>query len=343
MASSVPFVPQRVLVTGGAGYIGSHIVRQLGEAGHHVTVYDNLSSGHPEAVLYGELVQGELSDSARLGALFEKGEFDAVIHFAASIVVPESVSDPLKYYQNNTINTVGLLGVCQAFGVDRLVFSSTAAVYGTPDRSPIPEDARLRPENPYGWSKLMSEQAMWDLSRASRFRHVILRYFNAAGADPQGRIGECHEPETHLIPLALQVASGRRDHLMVFGNDYPTPDGTCVRDYVHVEDLASAHLAALNYLVAGGEPAVLNCGYGHGFSVREVIDTVRRVTGHALPVIDAERRAGDPAELVADNRRIRTTLGWTPRYDDLEQIVAHAWAWEQNQAAARASSRNSDS
>jgi UDP-glucose 4-epimerase len=324
----------KLFVTGGAGYIGSHVVRQLGEAGHEILVYDNLSSGHRAAVLHGELVVADLADEARLDAALSRERFDAVLHFAAHIEVSESVKDPLKYYANNTANTVSLLQACQRHQVDRFVFSSTAAVYGPSETRLIAEDNQLSPENPYGWSKLMSEQAMSDLARAGDFRYVALRYFNAAGADPQARIGECHEPETHLIPLALQVASGRRKRLQLFGTDYPTADGTCVRDYIHVEDLASAHLAALNYLLEGGAATVLNCGYGHGYSVREVVEATRRITGHAVPVDEVARRAGDPAELVADPRRIRERLDWTPRFDDLDTIIRDAWAWEQRYAAS---------
>ncbi len=319
----------KVLVTGGAGYIGSHIVRQLGEAGHAVTVYDNLSTGHAWAVLHGTLVRGDLADRDRVRRVVKDGGFDAVIHMAAHIVVPESVADPVKYYTNNTRNTLDLLQVCSEAGVPRMIFSSTAAVYGIPQDSPIRESAPLAPINPYGASKMMSERMLMDLAAAGGPDYVSLRYFNVAGADPQARIGQATPGATHLIKVACEAAAGLRDGLTVFGGDYPTPDGTCIRDYIHVEDLAAAHLAALDYLERGGENAVLNCGYGHGYSVSEVLDTVRRVTGRHLQIEPGQRRAGDPPELVADNTLIRQTLDWTPLHDDLEKIVGTAWRWEQ--------------
>lgn len=318
----------KVLVTGGAGYIGSHVVRQLGEAGHRVVVYDNLSTGHEWAVLSSELVVGDLADREKLARLFEQHRFDAVLHFAAHIVVPESVSDPLKYYANNTRNTLGLLELCDRFKLQHFVFSSTAAVYGMPETVPVSEDAPLAPINPYGASKGMSERMLTDLAAASSLKYVILRYFNVAGAALDGRIGQATPEATHLIKVACQAAVGIRPGVSIFGTDYPTPDGTCIRDYIHVEDLAEAHVMALDYLGAGGKSQILNCGYGHGYSVREVVDSVQRISGVDFPVRLAGRRTGDPPELVADSRRIKEVLNWQPRHDDLETIVRTALAWE---------------
>jgi UDP-glucose 4-epimerase len=324
-----------VLVTGGAGYIGSHVVVQLAEAGHRVVVYDNLSSGFPWAVLGGELVVGDLADRQRLAELFRAHRFESVLHFAAHIIVPESVEKPLKYYGNNTRNTLGLLETCAEFGVKNFVFSSTAAVYGIPETMPIAESAPLQPINPYGASKMMSERMLVDLAAVSAMRYVILRYFNVAGADEAGRIGQATAEATHLIKVACQVAAGLRPALTIFGTDYPTPDGTCIRDYVHVVDLARAHLDALAYLSDGGASAILNCGYQRGTSVREIVDVVRKVSGVPFTVHVGERRPGDPPELVAANERIRQTLGWQPRLDDLERMVASAWRWEQRLAEKR--------
>ena len=328
----------KVLVTGGAGYIGSHVVRQLGEAGHQVVVYDNLSTGNAWAVLHGELVQGDLQDRERLSALMAAGGFEAVLHFAASIVVPESVADPLKYYGNNTRNTLGLLELIRAHRIPRYVFSSTAAVYGMPEGGAIDEDAPLAPINPYGASKMMSERMCMDLAATGGLDYVILRYFNVAGADPQARSGQAFPDATHLIKVACEAAVGSRPGLSVFGTDYPTPDGTCVRDYIHVEDLARAHVMALDHLAGGGPSAVMNCGYGHGYSVREVVETVQRIAGVCFPVEETGRRPGDPAALVADSGRIRRLLGWTPAYDDLATIVSHALAWERRYQARRPAS-----
>lgn len=318
----------KVLVTGGAGYIGSHVVRQLGEAGHDIVVFDNLSTGYPWAVTAGELVVGDLADEAALEDLFSSHRFEAVLHFAANIVVPESVANPLKYYGNNTRNTLNLLKAVQAHNVPYMVFSSTAAVYGMPEQTVLTEDLPLAPINPYGASKMMSERMIMDLAAASGLNYVILRYFNVAGANPDGLLGQATPEATHLIKVACECVTGQRDGMSVFGTDYDTRDGTCVRDYIHVEDLAKAHVMALDYMANGGGSRVLNCGYGRGFTVREVIDVVKRKSGVDFPVTETGRRAGDPEALMADNTRIRETLGWTPDYDDLDTIVGTALAWE---------------
>lgn len=318
-----------ILVVGGAGYIGSHMVKHLGRSGYHVTTLDNLYSGHRDAVLAGDFVQADLADREQLKALFSRGAFDAVMHFAAHIEVGESVRLPAKYYQNNVSKTLTLLEAMVEAKVPRFIFSSTAAIFGMPERTPIDEDQPKKPINPYGRSKLMIEEALEDFDRAYGLKSVCLRYFNAAGADPEGQLGERHDPETHLIPICLQVASGRRPEMAVFGTDYDTPDGTCIRDYVHVADLCSAHALALEQLLQGGDSRRYNLGNGEGFSVREVIDTVARVTGKSLNVREEARRAGDPARLIADSRRARQELGWNPQYADLATIVAHAWAFEE--------------
>lgn len=318
----------KILVTGGAGYIGSHAVRQLSEAGYRVVAYDNLATGHRRAVLYGELVVGDVTDKAALRHLFARHRFDAVLHFAAHTIVPESVSEPLRYYRNNTYGTLCLIDACWEFGVDKLVFSSSATVYGNPPHISVGEDAPLLPINPYGASKMMAERVMTDLGAASSFRYVILRYFNVAGADPAGRTGQACPQGTHLIKNACRVALGQRAKLTIFGDDYATPDGTCFRDYVHVEDSARAQLDALRHLTEGGNSLVLNCGYGHGISVREVIAAVQRVSGVDFPVEVRPRRPGDPPNLVANNNKIKAALGWRPQYDDLEFIISTAFAWE---------------
>ena len=318
-----------VLVTGGAGYIGSHVVRLLRAAGYQPVAYDDLSTGHPWAVLDAELVVADLAESARLAALFEQRRFAAVLHFAAHVSVEESVRDPAKYYRNNTLNALGLFELAARHGVASLVFSSTAAVYGEPRTACVDETAPLAPINPYGASKMMAERMLQDLARATGLRYAILRYFNVAGADPEARIGQATPGSGHLIKVACATALGQRPHMFIHGTDYPTPDGTCVRDYIHVDDLAQAHLDALDYLARGGASTVLNCGYGHGHSVREVIEAVRKASGVDFRVEEGPRRAGDPSALVASNRRIGEVLGWRPRHDDLDYIVRTAWRWEQ--------------
>lgn len=318
----------KVLVTGGAGYIGSHVVRQLAQAGHDIVVFDNLSTGYRWAVTAGELVVGDLADESAVNDLFSEHRFEAVLHFAANIVVPESVANPLKYYSNNTRNTLNLLKAIERHQVPYVVFSSTAAVYGMPEQTVLTEDLPLAPINPYGASKMMSERMIMDLAAASDLNYVILRYFNVAGANPDGLLGQATPEATHLIKVACECVTGQRDGMSVFGTDYGTRDGTCVRDYIHVEDLAKAHVMALDYMAEGGESKVLNCGYGRGFTVREVIDVVKQQSGVDFPVAETERRAGDPEALMADNSRIKAVLGWTPDYDDLQTIVKTALAWE---------------
>jgi UDP-glucose 4-epimerase len=318
-----------LLVTGGAGYIGSQMVHELVDAGERVVVLDDLSTGFRWAVPEdAPLVIGETGDQALVARLIRDHQVDSIIHFAASIVVPDSVRDPLGYYRNNAVNSRALIESAVRNGIRHFVFSSTAAVYGNPAAVPIGEDAPTLPISPYGWSKLMTEIMLRDASHAHRMGHVILRYFNVAGADPQGRTGQSSAAATHLIKVAAETALGLRPKLEIFGTDYPTPDGTCIRDYIHVSDLADAHKLALHYLRSGGTPLTLNCGYGHGFSVREVIETVQRVSAIDFKVENAPRREGDPARIVAASERIRDALGWYPRYDDLPTIVAHALAWE---------------
>jgi UDP-glucose 4-epimerase len=316
------------LVTGGAGYIGSHVLRQLSEAGERVVVLDNLSTGFAEAVMVGELIVGDVADRALVKRVLQQYDVDTIMHFAAHTVVPESVRDPLKYYRNNTGATRNLLECARDHSVKHFVFSSTAAVYGIPEGGVAREDTPTAPINPYGTSKLMSEWMLRDLAAATDLRYVALRYFNVAGSDPECRIGQLTPKATLLVKVACEAALGKRERLYIFGTDYPTPDGTGVRDYIHVEDLADAHLKALAYLRSGGASTTLNCGYGHGYSVREVINIVEKVHGHPLPVVEADRRAGDPPLLIADASRIRDVLGWAPTYDDLEAIVRHALAWE---------------
>jgi len=320
---------KKILVVGGCGYIGSHIVRELIHSGYDPIVFDNLSTGHADAVPKERLIIGDLVEQATVAKLFVDHNIDAVMHFASFIQVGESVADPLKYYHNNVANTLNLLIAMEQGGVKRFVFSSTAAVYGTPDRVPIAESFPLKPENPYGHSKLMIEQALADCDRAWGLKSARLRYFNAAGAHPSGDLGERHEPESHIIPIILQVAAGIRPFITVNGSDYATPDGTCIRDYVHVCDLASAHTLALQALLNNSESMVYNLGNGAGYSINQLIEVCRKVTGHPIPVKFGERRAGDPAQLVASSDKIVQELGWQPKFAELERIVESAWRFQQ--------------
>ncbi|WP_084227650.1 UDP-glucose 4-epimerase GalE [Lysobacter sp. A03] len=316
------------MVVGGAGYIGSHMVKMLLSEGYEVVIVDDLSGGHRESIGEARLLVGDIGDSTFIEHAIGMEKPDAIMHFASFIQVGESVADPAKYYHNNVTATQVLLDGMRRHGVDKFIFSSTAAIFGEPEYVPIDEIHPKSPINPYGRSKWMVEQMLEDFDSAYGLKSIALRYFNAAGADPEGLIGECHEPETHLIPLILQVASGRRPCITVYGNDYDTPDGTCIRDYIHVADLCSAHLLALRQLFSGAGSARYNLGNGSGFSVSKVIDAARRVTGHAIPVQVAERRAGDPPSLVADASHARDRLDWSPRYADLDTIIRHAWQWE---------------
>ena len=321
---------KRILVTGGAGYIGFHTVLALGEAGYEVLTYDNLSTGHPWAVLKGDLVVGDLADTDAFRSVLRSFKPDAVMYFAASIEVEESVQNPLKYYQNNTANLIRTLSNMNLENVGKMIFSSTAAVYGNPGITPVSEDAPVAPVNPYGASKMLSEMVLADLSaNDSEFNYVSLRYFNVAGADPEGRLGQAYKNPTHLITRALKTARGEYDRVQIFGTDYPTPDGTGIRDYIHVTDLVDAHLIALEHLLEDGSSDVLNCGYGRGHSVKEVISVVKELTGIDFKVEETGRRAGDPAELVADSTLIREKLFWEPKFNDLETIIKTAWIWEQ--------------
>ncbi|BAY47419.1 UDP-glucose 4-epimerase [Scytonema sp. HK-05] len=322
-----------ILVTGGAGYIGSHTVLALKQAGFDVIILDNLVYGHRdlvEKVLQVELVVGDTGDRALLDDLFKTHDVAAVIHFSAYAYVGESVSDPAKYYRNNVLGTLTLLEAMLAASVKNFVFSSTCATYGVPEVVPIPEDHPQNPINPYGATKLMVERILSDFDVAYGFKSVRFRYFNAAGADPNGRLGEDHNPETHLIPLVLQTALGKRESISVFGTDYPTPDGTCIRDYIHVSDLADAHVLGLEYLLKGGDSEVFNLGNGNGFSVKEVIETAKQVTGKDIKVVECDRRPGDPPALIGSGDKAKKILGWHPQYSSLKEIITHAWQWHQS-------------
>ncbi len=316
-----------ILVTGGAGYIGSHANKELTRAGYETVVLDNMSYGHPDFLKWGVFEEVDLGDLESIRNVFRKYEIEAVMHFAAFTYVGESVEDPQKYYLNNLRNTLNLLQVMNEFEVRKLVFSSTCATYGNPQKIPLTEDHPQNPINPYGQGKLMVEKVLKDYSSAYGLRYVSLRYFNAAGADPEGEVGERHDPETHLIPLILDAAMGKREDIKIFGTDYPTPDGTCIRDYIHVTDLADAHIKALKYLEAGGKSEVFNLGNGNGFSVREVIEEARKVTGKKIKATETERRPGDPPVLVGSSEKARKILKWQPEYDDLTKIISTAWEW----------------
>ncbi len=324
-----------VLVTGGAGYIGSHVVHALLDADWRVVVVDNLSTGRRQLVpREAPLIVADVGEADVIADVLHHYRCSAVLHFAGSVVVPESVADPVAYYRNNTVNSLSVAATCVRVGVPRLIFSSTAAVYGIPDAAgPVTEATPTRPINPYGWSKLMAEGMLRDIAAATPLRHVALRYFNVAGADPLGRTGQATPQATHLIKVACETALGRRPSMTVFGEDYDTPDGTCIRDFIHVADLAAAHVAALEHLAAGGPSLTLNCGYGRGFSVREVLAAVERLSGTRLPVRSGDRRPGDPPALIADSRRIREVFHWQPRHDRLDDIVASALSWERRAAA----------
>jgi len=333
MSIQDPHECQSILVTGGAGYIGSHAVLALKQAGYQVIVLDNLVYGHREFVedvLNVELIEGDIADSCLLKSIFQDHSVEAVMHFAAYAYVGESIHNPAKYYRNNVAGTLTLLEEMVAADVKKIVFSSTCASYGVPKTVPIPESHPQAPINPYGMSKLMVEQLLQDFGKAYGLNSVLFRYFNAAGADPQGRLGEDHDPETHLIPLVLMAALGIRDSISIFGTDYPTPDGTCIRDYIHVSDLADAHVLGLEHLLKGGLSEVFNLGNGHGFSVREVIDAAKDITGKCIPMFESDRRPGDPPALVGSAKKAREILGWDPKYSDIKDMICHAWHWHQS-------------
>ncbi len=320
----------KIIVTGGAGYIGSHVVKLLGERGYDILVIDNLSTGHREAVLYGDLAVIDLGNKQALDDFFKYFKPDAVMHFAAAIEVAESVENPAKYYRNNTANTLNLLEVMVKNDVKNFIFSSTAAVYGIPEKVPIKENAPLNPINPYGQSKAFVEKMLKDFDNAYNLKYISLRYFNVAGADPEGKIGQSYKNATHLITRSLKTAKGEYEKLYIFGTDYKTPDGTAIRDYIHVMDLAEAHILALDYLMKEHKSDVFNLGYGRGYSVKEVVKTAKKITGIDFPVEETDRRPGDPAVLIADSTKAKETLNWKPKYDNLEFIIKTAWNWELN-------------
>ncbi len=319
-----------ILICGGAGYIGSHTNKLLSQQGYDTVIFDNLVYGHKEAVKWGTFVQGDLKNQEEIEAVFQKYPIDAVLHFAAYAYVGESVREPEKYYYNNVVNTLNLLHVMKKYHCDKIIFSSTCATYGEPEKVPITEEMPQKPINPYGETKLTIERIFRDYEKAYGLKYVVLRYFNAAGADPDGEIGESHDPETHIIPLVLDAASGKRPDIKVFGTDYPTPDGSCVRDYIHVTDLAQAHLLALRYLENGGESDCFNLGNEKGTSVLEAIDAVKRVTGRDFKVTLTDRRPSDPAVLVGSSEKAKAVLGWKPEYADIDTIVRHAWEWHES-------------
>lgn len=320
---------KKVLITGGAGYIGSHIVNLLGKKGYELVIIDNLSTGRKESVLFGELLEFDLEESEKVSQVVKQNNFDAVIHFAGSIIVPESVTDPIKYYKNNTENSLNLIKICNENGLNNFLFSSTAAVYGIPEGGECVESTPVSPINPYGKSKLMTEWMLEDTAFANQdFNYVALRYFNVAGASIDGLVGQCSPFSTHLIKIACEAALGKRDKMSLFGEDYETPDGTCIRDYIHTDDLAQAHLDAMNYMIEKNVSNVFNCGYGHGYSVKEVIDVVKKVSGVDFEVEIVGRRDGDAPNLIANSDKIRKTIGWKPQHDDLELIVKTALEWE---------------
>ena len=318
-----------ILIVGGAGYIGSHMVKMLSQSGHKVITLDNLSNGYRDAVMFGDFIEGDIADAKLLNKLFSENNFDGVMHFASYIQVGESVTNPSMYYKNNVSNTQVLLDSMVKHGVNNFIFSSTAAIFGEPEYTPIDENHVKLPINPYGHSKLIVEQILSDYDFAYNLKSISLRYFNAAGADPENELGERHSPETHLIPLVLQAASGRRDSITIFGENYDTPDGTCIRDYIHVNDLCSAHLLALEHLVKGGDSKHYNLGNSQGYSIKEIIDYAKSVTGQEFKVVIGKYRSGDPARLVADSKLIQSELGWKPEFSDIKIILRHAWAWEQ--------------
>ncbi len=318
----------KIMIVGGAGYIGSHVVKLLGGKGFKILVYDNLSKGHKEAILYGTFIKGDLNNLKLLDKTIKKFKPDAVMHFASFIEVGESVKDPIKYYKNNFVNTLNLVEIMLKNKVNKLIVSSTAAVYGLPNKIPITENQEIKPINPYGYSKSFIEQLLKDLSVSDNLKYISLRYFNACGADPEGKIGENHDPESHLIPLVLKAAKGQRNSIKIYGTDYKTKDGTCIRDYIHVNDLAEAHLLALNYLIKTNKCDVFNLGYGHGYSVKEVITIAKEITKINFKVEKSYRREGDPDSLIADNTKIKKILKWKPKHDNLKFIIKTAWNWE---------------